>query len=126
MHFVCSKCKEITERKVESIKNLCNEVETANGFCYLRDRLNASGGCKAAVTGRGRIGQVRFRKCRELLFGKRFSLKIKGKVYRCSIRSAILYGCPNSKQVERWSASNCRRNWVNLAISANGTTLDKN
>ena len=29
-------------------------------------------------------------------------------------------------QVEGPSASNCRRNGVNLAISVNGTTLDKN
>ena len=35
-------------------------------------------------------------------------------------------GCPESRQVERWSASNCRRNRVNPAISAKGTTADKN
>ena len=28
------------------------------GFCYLRDRVNASGGCKAAVTARARIRNV--------------------------------------------------------------------
>ena len=43
MHFVCSKCKGIMEGMV-SIEKLCNEVETVNGFCYLGDRLNASGG----------------------------------------------------------------------------------
>ena len=32
---------------------------------------------------------------------------------------------PESIKVEGWSASNCRRNGVNLAISAKGTTLDK-
>ena len=31
-------------------------METMNGFCYLGDRLNASGGCEAAVTARVRIG----------------------------------------------------------------------
>ena len=35
-------------------------------------------------------------------------------------------GCPESRQVERQSASNCSRNGVNLAISAKGTTPDKN
>ena len=35
---------------------LCDEVETAKGFCYLGDRLNASGGCETAVTSRVRIG----------------------------------------------------------------------
>ena len=60
-----------------------------NGFCYLEDRLNASGGCKAKVTA---IGWVRFRECGELLLGNRFPLKMTGKVYCCCVRSAILYG----------------------------------
>ena len=34
-------------------------------------------------------------------------------------------GCPELRQVDR-SASNCRRNGVNPAISAKGTTTDKN
>ena len=63
-----------------------------NGFCYLGHRLNASGGCEAAVTARVRIGWVRFRESGELLLGNKFLLKMKGKVYRCCIRSAILYG----------------------------------
>ena len=74
------------------IEKLCDEVETVNGFCYLGHRLNASGGCEAAVTARERIGWVRFRESGELLLGNRFLLKMKGKVYRCCIRSAILYG----------------------------------
>ena len=56
MHFVCSKCKGVMEGTVDSIKKLCNELETVNGFCYLGDRLNASGGCEAAVTTGVRIG----------------------------------------------------------------------
>ena len=67
-------------------------METVNGFCYLGDRRNASGGCEAAVTAKIRIGWVRFRKCEELLLGNRFPLKIKGKICRCCVRSAILYG----------------------------------
>ena len=48
---------------MDSIENLCHEMETVNGFCYLGDRLNASDGCEAAVTARVRIGWVRFREC---------------------------------------------------------------
>ena len=92
MHFVCSKCKEIMEGTMDSIEKLCDEVETVNGFCYLGDRLNASGGCEAAVTARVRIDWARFRECGELLLGNMFPLKMKGKVYRCCVRSAILYG----------------------------------
>ena len=92
MHFVCLKCKGIMEGTVNSIEKLCDEVGTVNGFWYLGDRLNASGGCEAAVTARVRIGRVRFRVCGELLLENRFPLKMKGKVYRCCVRSAILYG----------------------------------
>ena len=67
-------------------------VETVKGFCYLGDRLNASGGCASAVTSRVRIGWMKFRECGELLLGRRFSLRMKGMVYRSCVRSAMLYG----------------------------------
>ena len=35
-------------------------------------------------------------------------------------------GFSESRQVDRQSASNCKRNGVNPATSAKGTTLDKN
>ena len=91
MHFIYLKCKGITEVMVDLIRKLCNEVKTVNEFCYLGDRLNSSGGCEATVTARVRIGWLRFRECGELLLGNRFPLKIKGKVYHCCIRSAIMY-----------------------------------
>ena len=71
---------------------MCKEVETVRGFCYLRDRVNASGGCKAAVTSKLRIEWVKFKECGELLNSKRFSLKMKGMVYLSFVRSAMLYG----------------------------------
>ena len=78
--------------EVDTIEKLCDEVESVNEFRYLGDRLNASSGCEAAVTARVRIGRVRFRECGELLLGNGFPLKMKGKVYRCCVRSAILHG----------------------------------
>ena len=66
---------------MNSVEQLCEEVETVTGFCYLWDRVNAGGGCEAAVTARARIGWVKFRECGELLNSKRFSLKLKGMVY---------------------------------------------
>ena len=78
--------------EVKSIEKLCDEMETVNGFCHLGDRLNSNGGWEAAVTASVRIVWVRFRKCGELLLGNRFPLKMKGKVYCCCERSAILYG----------------------------------
>ena len=71
---------------MDLIEKLCDEVETVNGFCYLGDKLNASGSCEAEVTARIRVGWVRFRECVVLLLGNRFPLKMKGKVYRCFVR----------------------------------------
>ena len=67
-------------------------MKTVNEFCYLEDRLNSIGGCEAAATARGRIGWASFRECGELLNGNWFPLRMKGKVYRCCVKSAILYG----------------------------------
>ena len=41
--------------------NYCNEVETVREFTYLGDRVNASGGCEAAVTVRTRCGWVKLK-----------------------------------------------------------------
>ena len=41
---------------MDLIEKLCNNVETVNGFCYLEDRLNFSGGFEEAVTAKVRIG----------------------------------------------------------------------
>ena len=90
--FVCRKCEDIGDGKEEPVEVLCDEVETVKGFCYLGDRLNASGGCETAVTARVRIGWMKFRECGELLLGRRFSLKMKGMVYRSCVRSAMLHG----------------------------------
>ena len=67
---------------------MCDEVETVKGFCYLGNRLNIGGGCETAV----RLGWKKFRDCGEILFEKRFSLWMNGKVYKSYVRSAILYG----------------------------------
>ena len=65
---------------MDSVEELCEEVETVRAFCYLRDRVNAGCGCEAAATARSSIGWVKFRECGELLNSKRFSLKLKGMV----------------------------------------------
>ena len=53
--------------------------------------MNASGGCETAVTARARIGWMKFKECGELLNSKRFSLHMKGIIYRSCMRSAMLY-----------------------------------
>jgi len=92
----------MTARTV-AVEKLCDDIETVKGFCYLGNRLNASGGSKAAVTARTRIGWIKFRECGEVLNCKRFSLKLKGKVYQSYVQSAMLYRsetwCLNEKEV---------------------------
>ena len=48
--------------RMEPVEKLYDKVQTVNGFCYLGDRLNAIDGCEAVVTGRIRLGWVKFRK----------------------------------------------------------------
>ena len=62
--FVFGRCKkQVDDGLVEQVKELCEEVETVRGFCYMGDRVNASSGCEAART---RIGWVKFKECGEL------------------------------------------------------------
>ena len=58
------------------------QVDFVKNFCYLGDKLNASGGSEAVVTARIQIGWIKFRGDRELLYGRKFSLKMKGKIYQ--------------------------------------------
>jgi hypothetical protein len=59
---------------------------------YLRDKLNAVGGCLSAVTARMRVGGMKFKKLSGVLCGKKWSLKLKGKVYKACVRTAMVYG----------------------------------
>ena len=82
LHYVCPRYKGIMKRTVDSIKKLCGEVDTVNGFCYLKDRLISSRGYKMPVTATGRIGWARFREYGQLLHENRFSLRMKGNELR--------------------------------------------
>ena len=77
---------------MEKEVKLCDEVKTVREFTYLGDRVSAGGGCEAAVTARTRCGLDKFRECGELLYGRRFPLKLKGAIYWSYVRPAILYG----------------------------------
>ena len=61
-------------------EKLSDEVETVWEFTYLGDRVSAGGGCEAAITARTRCGWAKLRECGELLYGRRFPLKLKGDV----------------------------------------------
>ena len=92
--FVCKLCVDTKEGIVEPGEEISffDQVDFVKSICNLEDRLNASGGSEAAVTGKRRIGWIKFRKCGELLYGRKFSLKMKEMIYQSCIRSAMLYG----------------------------------
>ena len=77
---------------MEQEVKLCDEVESVREFTYFGDRVSVGGGCEAAVTARTRCGWVKLRECGELLYGKRFPLKLEGAVHKSYVRPAILNG----------------------------------
>ena len=77
---------------VEQEERLYDGVETARQFKYLGDRVSAGGGCEAAVTARTRCGWVMLRECCELLYGRRFPLKLIGAVHKSYERPIVLHG----------------------------------
>ena len=48
---------------MDLIEKLSDEIKAAQGFCYLRDKLNTTRSCEVAVMVRVRIAWVRFREC---------------------------------------------------------------
>ena len=64
--FVCKLCVDTMEGIVEPGEEISffNQVNFVKSFCYLGDRLNASGGSEAAVTARTIIGWIKFMKKR--------------------------------------------------------------
>ena len=77
---------------MEQEKKLCDEVETVREFTCLGDGVSAGGGCEAVVTARTKCSWVKLRECSELLYGRRFPLRLKEAVYENYVRPAILYG----------------------------------
>ena len=70
--------------------SFCDQVDFVKSFCYLEYRLNASGRSEAAVTARTRIEWIKFRECGVLLYGRKFSVKMKERIYQSYVRSAML------------------------------------
>ena len=90
-NFTCKICEGNIGEAVEQEEKLCDAVKTLREFTYFGDRENAGGGCEAAVTARTKSGWVKFRECRELLYGRIFPLWLKWAVYGSYVMTAILY-----------------------------------
>ena len=59
-NFACRKCEWNIGEALEQEEMLCDEVEAVSEITYIGDRVNASGGCEAAVSERTRCGWVKF------------------------------------------------------------------
>ena len=62
---------------MEREENLYDKVEILREFTYNGDIVIASGGCEAAMTARITCGLDKFWACGELLYGRRFPLRLK-------------------------------------------------
>ena len=91
---------------MEQKDKLCDEVLTVQELTYLGDRVSAGRGCEAAVTARTRDWWARSRESSELLYGRRFHLKLKLAVYEDYVRPAILYVSKAWCLKERWEGAN--------------------
>ena len=67
-------------------------METVREFTYLGDRVIVGGGCEGAVTARTRCGWVEFKECVQLLYCRRFQLRLNGDVSKSYVRLTMLYG----------------------------------
>ena len=76
---------------VEQVEKLCDEMETVREFTCLDDRMSAGGGCEAAVIARMKCVWVKFMECSELLYGRKFPLRLIGAVYESYKWPVILY-----------------------------------
>ena len=92
-NFVCKKCRSVVKNfKGPAEEKLCDGMETVSKFTHLGDRMNATGQCKMVERARSSIGRIKFRECSEILKRRKFSLKMKEKIYKSCVRSAMLYG----------------------------------
>ena len=89
--FKCKRCENgVTIREAET--GLNDGIEKVKSFVYLGDKLNAGGGCLSAVTARVCVGWVKFRELSGMLCGRKWSARMKGRVYKACVRAAIVYG----------------------------------
>jgi hypothetical protein len=89
--FKCKRCVSgMINREAEMSLN--DGIERVESYVYLGNKLNAGGGCLNAVTSRVRVGWMKFRELHGVLCGRKWSVKMKGRVYRACVRAAMVYG----------------------------------
>ena len=96
--FTCPVCSGEVEAVVSDPGNrvfdlgLDGSLAVVDSFCYLGDTIGASGGAEEACRTRVRCAWSKFRELMPILTSRGASLKLKGKIYRECVRSAMVYG----------------------------------
>ena len=79
--------------------------------CYLGDMLCSGGGCDSTIAVRCSVAWGKFRILLHVLTNGHLSLRIRGKVYKACVRSAMLHASktldPNNPKLQ-WPQLNCR------------------
>ena len=91
MHSNVKRCVDGVVNKVVET-GLNDGVERVESFMYLGDKLNAGGVCLRAVTASVRVGWMKFRELSGVLCGRKWSVKMKGRMYNSCVRAAMVYG----------------------------------
>ena len=68
------------------------DVEKMDRFCYLRDTISSGGGCEIAVSRRCRLGWIKFNEQASILAGRRITMRVRGKICKACVRTAMVYG----------------------------------
>ena len=90
--FKCKRCVHGVNNREEAKTGLNDGIERVESFVYLGDKMNADGGCLSAVTARVRVGWMKFRELSGVLCGRKWSKKMKGRVFKACVRAAMVYG----------------------------------
>ena len=96
--FHCRRCLEGENGLFQSV--LLKEVviepnvklECVPKFCYLGDTLGAGGGVEEAARARVRCAWAKFKELSPILTARGASYRIKGKIYKACVQSALTYG----------------------------------
>jgi hypothetical protein len=89
--FKCKRCVSGAMNR-EAETGLNDGIERVESYVYLGNKLNAGGGYLNAVTSRVHVGWMKFRELHGVLCGRKWSVKMKGRVYRACVRAAMVYG----------------------------------
>ena len=68
------------------------KLECVPKFCYLGDTLGAGGGVEEAARARVRCAWAKFKELSPILTARGASYRIKGKIYKDYVQSALIYG----------------------------------